>query len=323
MGCVAWLFFIISSVSTFHGIVILFVHSKACGTFASQSADFSDSYPSTLEPYCVQPYSKICYKNTEAPHSIRWGSLLCKVNKRCDYCKYCARWKKTFYCLGKTPDYKRVLCENACGSPDVCILVIAVTLGRYFTVLSHRHHTTLWAFVETCDGVKCSPGKVCTVMMGRPQCVCSPDCSNITKKHAVCGSDGKTYKDECALLLARCMGHPDLEIMYQGECKSKTGIWFTKSDVYSSRCSYVLYLVFSHRILFQRGVSGNPQLCDRPDQQRSLRHVPYHALPAAHALRAANLWQRQHHVPQRLPPAPGHLLPRPLHRSAPLRPLQQ
>lgn len=59
--------------------------------------------------------------------------------------------------------------------------------------------------------------------MGRPQCVCSPDCSHISQKHAVCGSDGKSYKDECTLLLARCMGHPDLEVMYQGECKSKQG----------------------------------------------------------------------------------------------------
>ncbi|XP_030290340.1 follistatin-related protein 3 isoform X2 [Sparus aurata] len=72
---------------------------------------------------------------------------------------------------------------------------------------------------ETCEGVKCSPGKVCKMKMGRPQCVCSPDCSHITRKHAVCGSDGKSYRDECTLLMARCMGHPDLEVMYQGDCK--------------------------------------------------------------------------------------------------------
>uniref|UniRef100_A0A3P8SFI2 Follistatin-like 3 (secreted glycoprotein) n=1 Tax=Amphiprion percula TaxID=161767 RepID=A0A3P8SFI2_AMPPE len=72
---------------------------------------------------------------------------------------------------------------------------------------------------ETCEGVKCSPGKVCKMKTGRPQCVCSPDCSHISRKHAVCGSDGKSYKDECTLLMARCMGHPDLEVMYQGECK--------------------------------------------------------------------------------------------------------
>lgn len=77
---------------------------------------------------------------------------------------------------------------------------------------------------ETCEGVKCNPGKVCRMKTGRPQCVCSPDCSHITRKHAVCGSDGQTYKDECTLLLARCMGHPDLEVMYQGECKSKSAM---------------------------------------------------------------------------------------------------
>ncbi|KAK2906962.1 hypothetical protein Q8A67_005947 [Cirrhinus molitorella] len=72
---------------------------------------------------------------------------------------------------------------------------------------------------ENCEGVSCGPGKVCRMKSGRPQCVCSPDCSNISTKHAVCGSDGNSYKDECALLMARCRGHPDLEIMYQGECK--------------------------------------------------------------------------------------------------------
>uniref|UniRef100_A0A9J7XQ77 Follistatin-like 3 (secreted glycoprotein) n=2 Tax=Cyprinus carpio TaxID=7962 RepID=A0A9J7XQ77_CYPCA len=72
---------------------------------------------------------------------------------------------------------------------------------------------------ENCEGVNCGPGKVCRMKSGRPQCVCSPDCSNISTKHSVCGSDGNSYKDECALLMARCRGHPDLEIMYQGECK--------------------------------------------------------------------------------------------------------
>uniref|UniRef100_A0A8C8H1I3 Follistatin-related protein 3 n=1 Tax=Oncorhynchus tshawytscha TaxID=74940 RepID=A0A8C8H1I3_ONCTS len=72
---------------------------------------------------------------------------------------------------------------------------------------------------ETCDGVNCGPGKVCTLKAGRPQCACSPDCTNISKKHAVCGSDGNSYRDECVLLMARCKGHPDLEVMYQGECK--------------------------------------------------------------------------------------------------------
>lgn len=67
----------------------------------------------------------------------------------------------------------------------------------------------------------CGPDKVCKMKHGRPQCACAPDCSSLPRKLQVCGSDGYTYRDECDLLTAKCRDHPDLEVMYQGKCKSK------------------------------------------------------------------------------------------------------
>ncbi|KAM6984669.1 follistatin b [Aplochiton taeniatus] len=73
---------------------------------------------------------------------------------------------------------------------------------------------------ETCDNVDCGPGKRCKMnKRNKPRCVCAPDCSNVTARGPVCGSDGKSYRDHCALLRARCRNQPDLEPQYNGRCR--------------------------------------------------------------------------------------------------------
>jgi hypothetical protein len=59
---------------------------------------------------------------------------------------------------------------------------------------------------------------------GAPKCVCAPDCSGPEhRRHGpVCGSDGRTYRNHCALLKHNCKKRRAETIAYQGRCQCET-----------------------------------------------------------------------------------------------------
>uniref|UniRef100_A0A8B9Q3G7 Follistatin like 3 n=1 Tax=Apteryx owenii TaxID=8824 RepID=A0A8B9Q3G7_APTOW len=111
--------------------------------------------------------------------------------------------------------------EECCANGNVDVAWSNYTYpGNKISLLGFLGLVTCHPCKESCEGVVCGPDKVCKMKHGRPQCACAPDCSSLPHKLQVCGSDGYTYRDECDLLTAKCRDHPDLEVMYQGKCKS-------------------------------------------------------------------------------------------------------
>ncbi|XP_065168062.1 follistatin isoform X1 [Atheta coriaria] len=77
---------------------------------------------------------------------------------------------------------------------------------------------------ETCTGVDCGKDRVCVVKGGRPRCICAPKCGKEAKHHpkgAVCGTDGRSYRNVCRLKKRACRRrNSNLSIAYYGFCQS-------------------------------------------------------------------------------------------------------
>ncbi|XP_076356672.1 follistatin-like isoform X1 [Tachypleus tridentatus] len=76
---------------------------------------------------------------------------------------------------------------------------------------------------DSCEFVKCPDERACKMKRGKPKCVCRPKCPKLKRRAgAVCGSDGRTYRNVCKLLKVRCRRNSNLEVAYFSPCRDSS-----------------------------------------------------------------------------------------------------
>lgn len=72
---------------------------------------------------------------------------------------------------------------------------------------------------EPCAGVQCKEPKLCKAdSLGNAECVCPDERDCPMTVHAVCGSDHKTYLNECVMKAKACLREMPVYIVMDGYC---------------------------------------------------------------------------------------------------------
>jgi len=93
-----------------------------------------------------------------------------------------------------------------------CLFVYLFRSHMEFSHLRRLYHST-----DPCDYISCEEPEVCRLdYERRARCVCSEFCGE--DFIPVCGSDGRTYTNECFLRRQACRMMPSLRIVFHGQC---------------------------------------------------------------------------------------------------------
>ncbi|XP_047229553.1 agrin isoform X5 [Girardinichthys multiradiatus] len=116
--------------------------------------------------------------------------------------------------------------------------------------------------VESCEQERCTMhGGLWDEDEEDERCICSFNCESVPHNQ-VCGSDGKTYRNECELKSARCLEKRHLLIQSQGPCAENQAVSPTELTA-PQHCSLSPYGCCSDNVTAALGVAqaGCPSTC--------------------------------------------------------------
>nr|XP_033325096.1 agrin-like isoform X2 [Megalopta genalis] len=145
--------------------------------------------------------------------------------KICQWGAICAETGSTAICECPTcpAEFQPVCGDDGISYGNECKLRLEACQHR------REIHVLYQGLCNECENKKCDYYAKCeTDSAGEAKCVCPSKCESSGKEPAeaekVCGSDGKTYANECSMKVASCKSQTQISVSYIGDCELCTRV---------------------------------------------------------------------------------------------------